>query len=146
MTDQSASRIPDALRDELVRLARAASRHAYCPYSSFPVGAALLTADDRVFAGCNVENASYGLTICAERSAVFQAVAGGAREIRAVVIYTPTPVPSALCGACRQVLNEFGPDAIVLCVCNGADVVECRLADLLPHAFGPHNLGTPATS
>jgi cytidine deaminase len=138
--------IADALRQELVRLARAASGHAYCPYSSFPVGAALLTADDRLFTGCNVENASYGLTICAERCAVFQAVAAGVRQFRAIVIYTPTRVPSAPCGACRQVLNEFGADAIVMSVCDGADVVECRVAELLPHAFGPHNLGAPATS
>jgi cytidine deaminase len=135
--------IPPSARQELIQLARAASERAYCPYSRFPVGAALLAADGRLFAGCNVENASYGLTICAERSAVFQAIAAGVRHIRAIVIYTPTPTPSAPCGACRQVLNEFGPDAAVICICDGPDVHECRMADLLPHAFGPHNLGMP---
>src|SRR6516162_4778763 len=109
--------IADDLVQELVRAARAASERAYCPYSHFPVGAAVLTEAGRVFAGCNVENASYGLTVCAERSAVFQAVAAGERHVRAVVIYTPTPRPTAPCGACRQVLNEFGPDALVVSVC-----------------------------
>src|SRR5437868_4726829 len=109
--------IPDATLQQMVQLARAASRRAYCPYSHFPVGAALLSADDKLFAGCNVENASYGLSICAERSALFQAVVAGARAIRAVVVYTPTPAPAPPCGACRQVLNEFGPDAVVVAVC-----------------------------
>src|SRR5579864_6622228 len=95
---------------QLLRAARSASRQAYCPYSRFAVGAALLSADGRVFAGCNVENASYGLTICAERNAIFQAVAAGERRIQAIAIYTPTPTPSAPCGACRQVLYEFGPE------------------------------------
>lgn len=130
----------------MIQLARAASARAYCPYSRFPVGAALLTSDARIFVGCNVENASYGLTICAERNAVFQAVAAGARRIAAIVIYTPTPTPSAPCGACRQVLNEFGPDALVVSVCDGPEVLESHVAELLPHAFGPRNLTTtPAT-
>src|SRR5947209_8838825 len=127
--------IPEPIRAEMMQLARASSQRAYCPYSRFPVGAALLTADGRLFAGCNVENASYGLTVCAERNAVFQAVAAGARVVRAIVVYTPTPVPSAPCGACRQVLSEFGPDAVVICVCDGPGVLECRLADLLPQSF-----------
>ena len=102
------------------RGARAAA-HAYCPYSHFRVGAAVLTDRGEIFAGCNVENASYGLTICAERNAVFQAVAqaDGPLVIRAVVVYTPTAEPTAPCGACRQVINEFGPDAEVLSICDG---------------------------
>ena len=109
--------ITDAERSRLLQAAREASRRAYCPYSHFKVGAAVLTADAEVYAGCNVENASYGLTICAERNAVFQAVSSRSTlpEIRAVLIYTPTPTPTAPCGACRQVLNEFGPDAEVFC-------------------------------
>jgi cytidine deaminase len=138
--------IPEAARAEMMQLARAASQRAYCPYSRFPVGAAILTADGRLFDGCNVENASYGLTMCAERNAVFHAIASGAHAVRAIVIYTPTTAPSAPCGACRQVLNEFGPDMIVLSVCDGPDVLECRLTDLMPHAFGPHNLGMPPAS
>src|SRR5689334_11504129 len=105
----------DALRDA----AREAAARAYAPYSKFRVGAALWTRSGRAFAGCNVENASYGLTICAERNAVFQMVAAGETTFDRVVVYTPTPTPTAPCGACRQVLNEFNPDAEVLCVCDG---------------------------
>lgn len=127
--------------DEMGRRAKAASEKAYCPYSRFPVGAVLLTDDGHLFAGCNVENASYGLTMCAERNAAFQMAAQGKRKIVAVVIYTPTPKPSAPCGACRQVINEFGPDALVVSVCDGPDVLKKKLSDLLPDAFGPANLG-----
>jgi cytidine deaminase len=124
----------------LVAAAREASKHAYCPYSRFPVGAAILTDGDQIVAGCNVENASYGLTICAERNAIFHAVAAGGRTVKAVVVYTPTPRPTSPCGACRQVINEFGPDAEVISVCDGPEVVRQPLATLLPDAFGPRNL------
>jgi cytidine deaminase len=120
--------------------ARSASEQAYCPYSKFRVGAALLTEEGRIFSGCNVENASYGLTICAERNAVFQMVAQGRKTILAVVVYTPTPIPSAPCGGCRQVINEFGPDALVVSVCDGPDILRKKLFELLPDAFGPANL------
>jgi cytidine deaminase len=126
--------------EALVAQAKAASGRAYCPYSKFRVGAAVLTESGEVVAGCNVENASYGLTMCAERNAVFQAVARGASSIRAVVVYTPTPIPTAPCGACRQVLNEFGPDCEVLCVCDGPETIHSQLYALLPKAFGPGNL------
>ena len=118
-------------------------RGAYCPYSRFRVGAAVLTGAGEIFAGCNVENASYGLTICAERNAVFQAVANGCGplSIRAIVVYTPTLTPTAPCGACRQVINEFGPGAAVFSVCDGPDVLKNELGALLPGAFGPANLG-----
>lgn len=124
----------------LIEGARQNSRNAYSPYSRFPVGAAVLVGDGRVFAGCNVENASYGLTICAERNAIFQAVAAGCRQILAVAVFTPTPNPTAPCGACRQVINEFGPHAQILCACDGPDIISASLADLLPAAFGPQNL------
>jgi len=90
--------VPDDLLQEMNRKARRASQRAYCPYSRFQVGAAALTGEGRVFSGCNVENASFGLTICAERSAIFQAVSHGASEIRAILVYTPTnrPLPAAL--------------------------------------------------
>ncbi len=126
--------------EALVAEAKGASGRAYCPYSKFRVGAAVLTESGEVIAGCNVENASYGLTMCAERNAVFQAVARGASSIRAVVVYTPTPVPTAPCGACRQVLNEFGPECMVFCVCDGPGMIRAQLSALLPKAFGPGNL------
>jgi cytidine deaminase len=136
--------IDEREQSALLAAARQAAGNAYCPYSKFPVGAAILTDRGEVFAGCNVENASYGLTICAERSAVFQAIArsSGPLRIRAVLVYTPTRSPAAPCGACRQVLNEFGPSAGVLCVCDGPDKTETTLEELLPQAFGPHNLTT----
>jgi cytidine deaminase len=124
----------------LADTARDASRHSYCPYSKFHVGAAVLMEGGYLFAGSNVENASYGLTICAERNAVFQAAAQGFREVVAVAVYTPTPTPTAPCGACRQVINEFGPDAEVLSICDGPGTIRARLSELLPEAFGPGNL------
>jgi cytidine deaminase len=126
--------------DALITAARGASRQAYCPYSKFRVGAAVLTDEGEVVPGCNVENASYGLAICAERNAVFQAVARGHRTLRAVAVYTPTATPTAPCGACRQVLNEFGPEALVVSVCDGPETLRATLAELLPQAFGPQNL------
>lgn len=125
--------------------ARRAAKATYSPYSKFAVGAAVLTKRGRIFAGCNVENASYGLCNCAERTAIFTAVAAGHREIRAVVVYTPTPKATAPCGACRQVINEFGPDALVISICDSEDRTETVLADLLPGAFGPSDLGETTT-
>jgi cytidine deaminase len=132
--------LPPSKLKALVAAAKKASRQAYCPYSQFRVGAAVLGKSGAIAAGCNVENASYGLTICAERNAVFQLVADGETEIAAVVVYTPTPTPTAPCGACRQVLNEFGPSMDVICICDGSDRIETTLAELLPHSFGPQNL------
>jgi cytidine deaminase len=102
-------------RQRLIRAARAAMKHAYAPYSNFRVGAAILLRDGRVFSGCNVENASYGLTICAERNAVFCAVANssGKPEIVAAAVVNHKGVACSPCGACRQVLAEFGPRAVV---------------------------------
>jgi cytidine deaminase len=123
----------------------AASRRAYCPYSRFPVGSAVLMDDGRIFAGCNVENASYGLTICAERNAVFQAVAAGSQRIVAAVVFTPTPKPSAPCGACRQVMNEFGPAAEVYIFCSSDEVLRTSIPELLTYAFGPTDLVRKST-
>ena len=120
---------------ELVTAARHASDNAYCPYSRFPVGAAVRTSDGRVFAGCNVENASFSLTICAERNAIFQAVAAGAKDIAALAVYTPTPACFTPCGACRQVLMEFGKSAEVLSVCDSGEPAQFTAASLLPHGF-----------
>lgn len=124
----------------LEKAARAAAKKSYSPYSEFPVGAAIVCGSGRVFTGCNVENASYGLCNCAERTAIFSAAATGERVVTAVVVYTPTPTPSSPCGACRQVINEFGPDALVISICDGPDRIATTLSALLPAAFGPKNL------
>ncbi len=124
----------------LIAEARRVAQLAYCPHSHFPVGAAVEAEGGQLFSGCNVENASFGLTICAERNAAFQMVAHGHRQIRTVVIYTPTAEPTAPCGACRQVLNEFGPRARVVSVCDGPGLIDTTLERLLPQAFGPGNL------
>jgi len=128
--------------ETLLSLARRAAEHAYVPYSSFPVGAAVLTADGSVFTGCNVENASSGLTICAERSAVSAAVSAGHREIAEVAVSAPLVPGTTPCGACRQVLNEFRPkdhDMTIL-LDDGASGFVVMLDELLPRAFGPRNL------
>jgi cytidine deaminase len=125
--------------DPLVSAARAAQQQAYAPYSRFRVGAALEADDGRIFVGCNVENASYGLTICAERAAVCAAVAAGARRLRRGVVVTDADPPAAPCGACRQVLYEFGPDMAILGVGPGA-TVSWTMGQLLPAAFGPEQL------
>jgi cytidine deaminase len=126
---------------EMAKRARAISAKAYCPYSKFRVGAVVMTQDGEMYEGCNVENASYGLTICAERNAIFHMVAQAGEKIAAIVIYTPTPTPASPCGACRQVINEFGPNALVMSVCDSSDVLSKKLSELLPDAFGPSNLG-----
>jgi len=123
-------------RKRLVRAARAAAKKAYAPYSKFRVGAALLTAQGEIFAGCNVENASYGLTNCAERTAIFSAVAhsGPKLDIRAIAVLNAKGLPCAPCGACRQVIYEFGPDAMVYFpTADGWQ--EMHITALLPEGF-----------
>jgi cytidine deaminase len=119
----------------LCAAARAAAANAYAPYSRFRVGAACLDRSGRVHAGANVENASYGLTLCAERNAVCRAVAAGDRDLVALVVYTPTPEPATPCGACRQVICEFGSGIHVACVCDGPEIREFVAGDLLPERF-----------
>ena len=133
--------ISEAVLDTLKRRAREAAAHAYAPYSGFAVGAAVLTDSGEIHSSTNVENASFGLSNCAERNAIFQAVAHGARKLAALAIYTPTVAATTPCGACRQVLAEFGADAIIIC-CTDDDAREQRfgLAELLPAAFGPASL------
>jgi cytidine deaminase len=131
--------LPETTIKDLAAKAKDVSKHAYCPYSKFHVGAAVLADGGAVFTGCNVENASYGLTICAERNAVFHMVAQANQRIKALVVYTPTPKPSAPCGSCRQVIQEFGPNAMIISVCAGPDVLCRTLSELLPDAFGPAN-------
>jgi len=124
----------------LEKAARQAAKASYSPYSKFRVGAAILAGSGKVYSGTNVENASYGLCNCAERTAIFTAVAAGERTVRAVAVYTPTRGATSPCGACRQVINEFGPEALVISVCDGKDRIETTLDRLLPAAFGPRNL------
>lgn len=125
---------------ELVRKAVEARKLAYAPYSGFQVGAALLAKDGRIFTGCNVENASYGLTVCAERVALFKAVSEGAREFLAIAVACGKG-PCAPCGACRQVLYEFAPDLLVIMADGeGKSWQTRRLLELLPQGFGPRNL------
>ena len=122
--------------DEMIEAARKALNHAHAPYSGYKVGAALLCADGIVFTGCNVENASYGLTNCAERTAVFSAVAAGRTTFSAIAIAAgsePAPFP---CGACRQVLAEFCPPEFPVYVAHADGFETIILGDLLPHQFG----------
>lgn len=120
---------------ELLEQARIARELAYSPYSRFAVGAALLTADGTVYPGCNVENLSYGLTVCAERVAAFTAVAAGHRDFTALALVTDTPEPVTPCGACRQVLHEFSPDMWVITANLSGRQRMFRLRELLPEAF-----------
>src|SRR6478736_9084753 len=122
---------PAQLR-KLKAAAKTAAARAYAPYSKFHVGAAVLTDSGRIFAGCNVENASYGLCNCAERTAIFSAVAAKERKLQCVVVYTPTKTATAPCGACRQVIFEFGPQARVISFCDGKEVVDTTITALLP--------------
>jgi cytidine deaminase len=130
----------------LLRAARAAAKNAYAPFSKLKVGAAVLTAQGRIFSGCNVENSSYGLTICAERVAIFKAVSAGQREIKAVAVFAPapqspvanrkSPIPGLTppCGACLQVINAFGNNPEIV-LYDGRRMEALRLRDLLPRGF-----------
>ena len=122
----------------LVRAARVARRQAYAPYSRFPVGAAVLTASGAVIPGCNVENASYGLSSCAERVAIHRAVTEGHRRLRAVAVAARGD-GAMPCGACRQVMQEFGVEHVVIAGSSGAPRLF-KLGDLLDHPFGPADL------
>lgn len=125
---------------ELIALAAEARRKAYAPYSQYAVGAALLTASGKVYTGCNVENASYGLSVCAERTAAFQAVCDGEREFTAIAVVTENA--GTPCGACRQVLAEFGPEMRVLVADASGDYRVYSLPELLLDFFGPSQLLT----
>lgn len=129
--------VEDCRFPELVHAAKKALEKAYSPYSNYRVGAALLTADGRIFTGCNVENGSYGATNCAERTAVFKAVSEGERHFSAIAIASEVgeaaPFP---CGICRQVLSEFCPPETSVLICDGDGSVCCaELGELIPYAF-----------
>ena len=128
-------------KEQLLAQSKIARENAYVPYSKFPVGAALLAEDGTVFHGCNVENASYGLTNCAERTAIFKAVSQGVKNFKAIAIVADTEGPCAPCGACRQVIAEFcdGDMPVYLTNLKG-DVQETTVRELLPGAFTPKDL------
>jgi len=129
--------ISNPVRDLLVKAAREAAANAYCPYSHYPVGAALLTPDGQIYTGCNVENVSYGLSNCAERTALFKAASAGCREVVALAVAGGTRRPAAPCGACRQVLAEFGSAETPVFVARlkGGKVTATTLGALLPLGF-----------
>ena len=134
--DDNASPVGD---EELLKLAQVAMKNSYSPYSKYAVGAALLCKNGRVYLGCNIENASFGLTNCGERTAIFKAVSEGEREFEAVAIASNGSMPYP-CGACRQVLNEFAPELRVLVINGEGKVDKTTLRSLLPHGFGPKDL------
>lgn len=145
MAESSTDRVQQLPADlaELVQRAQAARSMAYAPYSQFLVGAAVRTSDGRIYAGANVENASYGLSVCAERNAILSAVLAGSRELAAIAVCTELSPPAAPCGMCRQTMAEFAADCpVVLCGPRGLDgqVLVMRLRELLPHAFVPETL------
>lgn len=120
--------------EALVGLAKEGSRKAYAPYSKFPVGCVIISKKGSSFTGCNIENISFGLTICAERAAISKAISteGPEFKIETVIIYTPTDVPITPCGACRQVLREFGDDFYITSICDGEKSIKEHISVLLP--------------
>jgi cytidine deaminase len=141
---EATARLPDF--PALLEMALLAQSRARAPYSGFNVGAAVLAGSGRLYPGCNVESASYGATICSERSAVVGAIAAGETSVRACVVVTPTREPSSPCGICRQLLAEFGPDVAVFAVASlGDGVMAARLGDLLPVSFGAQDLRDATT-
>jgi len=135
---QSKLKEQNMINKELFELAKQASQQAYAPYSKFSVGAALLTKTGNIYTGCNVENSSYGLSMCAERNAIFNMVANGELKITEIAIYVNADMLFPPCGACRQVLAEFGED-IAIYYGNDKEIVETTLKELLPHTFRINN-------
>ena len=137
---KSKAELNQAVRSELIELAGKARAHAYAPYSQYQVGAAVLTASGKLYSGCNVENAAYPTTMCAERVAIYKAVSEGERVFLAVAVVTANG--GSPCGSCRQVMAEFGLDTVVLIAdAEGRLQSEMTVAELLPGAFGPAHLG-----
>ena len=122
-------------RDELKAAAVSMLERSYCPYSHFPVGAALECEDGTVYTGCNIENAGYSATVCAERTAVFKAVSEGRHRFKRIVVAGRSDSPCVPCGECRQVLSEFAPELEVICLDKSGNELALSLADLLPHSF-----------
>jgi cytidine deaminase len=130
--------LKEEVAQDLIRQAIEARKRAYVPYSSFPVGAALLTRSGKIYTGCNVENASYGLTVCAERVAIWKAISEGETKFEALAV--ATNIGGSPCGACRQVMAEFAPGMAVLIADLSGNVTLLSAADLLPLAFTPQHL------
>lgn len=128
------------LKEKLLERAKQARERAYTPYSNFPVGAALLTSDGKIYVGCNIENASYGLSNCAERTAIFKAVSEGEEDIEAIAVVADTPRPVPPCGSCRQVIAEFNPKMQVILGNLKGDTLEDTIDNLLPGAFTNEDL------
>ena len=122
-------------REELKAKAVSMLEMSYCPYSHFPVGAALECEDGTVYTGCNIENAGYSATVCAERTAVFKAVSEGHRRFKRIVVAGRSDSPCVPCGECRQVLSEFAPELEVICLDKDGSELALALTDLLPHSF-----------
>ena len=121
--------------DKLIAEAKTAREKAYAPYSNFKVGAAVLTSNGKIFSGCNIENSSYGLSICAERAAIFNAVSSGYKKFTKIVVVTDSEPPSSPCGACRQVIFEFGDDIEVIMANLKGDMRIARIDELLKDGF-----------
>jgi cytidine deaminase len=136
--------LKEAIAQDLVRQAIEARQRAYVPYSNFPVGASLLTRSGKIFTGCNVENASYGLTVCAERIAIWKAVSEGETEFEALAV--ATNIGGSPCGACRQVMAEFAPDMPVLIADLSGQANATSVSELLPLAFTPQHLMQAASA
>ena len=126
--------------EKLIAMAKEAMTRAYAPYSGFQVGAALLCGDGSVYTGCNIENASFGPTICAERTAVAKAVSEGHRDFVRIVVAGRSKDFCVPCGVCRQVLREFAPNMEVICLNGAGEEQVFTLPELLPHSFGPEYL------
>lgn len=123
------------MKIELIEIAKQARANAYTPYSGFKVGAALLSTDNRVFTGCNVENSSYGLTLCGERTALVKAISEGARDFATLVVIADMETPVSPCGACRQVMSELCPPDMTVILANMAgEIKETTVSELLPYA------------
>ncbi len=125
---------------KLIKIAEKARKKAYTPYSKFKVGAAVLSVDGKIFTGCNIENASFGLAVCAERVAIFKAISEGSTKFEAIAVIGDTNKPCSPCGACRQVISEFGEDIPLIMANLKGDVKIKKIKELLPEAFGKSDL------
>ena len=125
--------------EKIIKAAKDSREHAYVPYSKFKVGAAVITKEGKIYTGCNVENASYGLCNCAERTAIFKAISEGERELVTIAVVADTIKPVAPCGACRQEMAEFDIEKVIMCNLQGDEYVA-TLKDLLPYSFEKKHL------
>jgi len=126
--------------EKLIKEAEKARKRAYTPYSKFKVGAAVLGADGKIFTGCNIENASFGMSVCAERVAIFKAISEGSTKFEAIAVIGDTDKPCSPCGACRQVISEFGENILLILANLKGDVKIKKIRELLPEAFGKKDL------